>query len=202
MSHNFTPVDLARFLSVLPDPSKSAAPKSRGFAFDKVFLPFSVAILLMSLTFYGMRYLYDSSQAKPVVTNQATLEVITAIEPSSVPTTPIATEKVYSNVGQIEINTEKLTASARAQYPNFTDAQLSTTVNKSLLEWAALRQYFKPDKAVFAKLKVNVNKPLESFSDINRDLGVLIVALDKKDDLGKPPVAQLVDEYKKVVEIK
>jgi hypothetical protein len=111
-------------------------------------------------------------------------------------------EKIYSRVGQIEINTEKLTASARAQYPNFTDAQLSTTVNKSLLEWAALRQYFKPEKAVFTKLKVNVNKPIESFSDINRDLGVLIVALDKKDDLGKPPVAQLVDEYKKVVEIK
>ncbi|MEI7653032.1 MAG: hypothetical protein WCJ70_01990 [bacterium] len=202
MSHNFTPVDLARFLSAPPDPTKSAAPKTKGFSFDKVFLPFSVAILLMSLTFYGMRYLYDSSQAKQVVTNKATLEVISAIEPSVVPTTPIVAEKIYSSMGQIEINTEKLTASARAQYPNFTDTQLSTTVNKSLLEWAALRQYFKPDKVVFAKLKINVSKPLESFSDINKDLGVLIVALDKKDDLGKPPVAQLVEEYKKVVEIK
>lgn len=202
MSHNFTPVDLARFLSTLPDPSKSVSSKAKGFSFDKVFLPFSVAILLMSLTFYGMRYLYDSSQTKSVVTNKATLEVISAIEPSTTPITPVVTEKIYTSIGQITINTEKLTASARAQYPNFTDAQLTTTVNKSLLEWAALRQYFKPDKAIFAKLKVNINKPLESFSDINRDLGVLIVALDKKDDLGKPPVAQLVDEYKKVVEIK
>ncbi len=156
----------------------------------------------MSLTFYGMRYLYDSSQSKSVVTDKATLEVISAIQPSTTPVPPIVVEKIYSTMGQIEINTEKLTASARAQYPNFTDAQLSTTVNKSLLEWAALRQYFKPDKVVFAKLKINVSKPLESFSDINKDLGVLIVALDKKDDLGKPPVAQLVDEYKKVVEIK
>jgi hypothetical protein len=125
---------------------------------------------------------------------------VSALKPTLVPTK--VEEKVYAKIGDIAIDTEKLSSSAKAQYPNFTKEQLVTTVNKSLIEWAALRQYFKQDPLIMKKLKVDITKPIENFATINTDLGILIVAYDKKDDLGKPPTSQLTEEFQKHVEIR
>jgi hypothetical protein len=200
MSAHYTPLDLVKFLKDTPLSENSLFIKrEKKPLFDRVFLPFSLAIFLCSLTFWGIKYTISKAQ-DTTHSDTPAAQIVSALKPTLVPTK--VEEKVYAKIGDIAIDTEKLSSSAKAQYPNFTKEQLVTTVNKSLIEWAALRQYFKQDPLIMKKLKVDITKPIENFATINTDLGILIVAYDKKDDLGKPPTSQLTEEFQKHVEIR
>ncbi len=201
MSGNYTPVDLQKYLNAQPpSPKKPNGGKSK-FSFDKVIFPFSLAILLMSLTFYGVKYLVDFSSTTPKSSGSDPLKVAAVVQPSLAPLQePTATlapdQAVYAMIDQIQIDSAKVLESAKPLYPDLTPPQLIVQVNKDLIEWAAVRKYFQKDASLSASLRAQTNVPLTSFPDIKADVDQLVIIYNQDISADRSPLVQLVEEFK------
>jgi hypothetical protein len=195
MSGNYTPVDLQKYLNLPPQGAKKLNGGKSKFNFDKIIFPFSLAILLMSLTFYGVKYLVDFSSTTPKASGSDPLKVAAVVQPSLAPlqepTVTLAPDQaVYAMIDQIQIDSSKVLESAKPLYPDLTPPQLIVQVNKDLIEWAAVRKYFQKDATLSASLRAQTNIPLTSFPDIKADVDQLVIIYNQDTSADRSPLVQ------------
>ena len=123
-------------------------------------------------------------------------------ELSKVTSTPALSGEVYEDINGIRVDTDLILSTAEAQYPSLSRTQLIDIVNKSLVEWAALRQYYGEDSAVMEKLSLDINQPVATFGAVLRDLGVLASEYDKSSRREKTPISALIDTFTESVTIR
>ncbi|MEI6327358.1 MAG: hypothetical protein WCO78_04560 [Candidatus Roizmanbacteria bacterium] len=201
MAGNFTPLDLQKQLSVAsPVAGKPIGTKSK-FSLDKIIFPFSLAVLLMSLTFYGIKYLVDFSSSPTKTAASDPLKVAAIVQPTqTIPQEPSVTTSsaaaVYTMIDQIQIDSPKLLQTAQPLYPDLTPDQLITQVNKDLIEWAAMRKYYQKDATLSASLRARTTVPLTSFPDMKADVDQLVILYNQDTSPDRSPLVQLVEEFK------
>jgi len=191
---NYTPIDISLLLRDGGVGSMFEGNKKSGF--DKVFFPFSITVLIMSLSFYAVKLIIDiTNPANKVLIepSQAPRAVITQFIPSP-SATPIPAQ-VYQEVDGILIDKDRVTATAEAQYPNISNPQLVDLVNKSLIEWAALRNYYKDKPEVMSKLSLDVSYPVATFGAVLRDLGVMTTEHDTNTSEGQMSISSIIDSF-------
>ncbi len=192
---NYTPLDLGLFIR--EGDSKVRFPAGKRDAFDKLFFPFSLLVLILSLSFYAIRLVIDitgpSINQSMIAPTKAPSETINEFRTTT--TSPSQPTGVYQEVNGVRIDTERLLATAEAQYPSLSRTQLIDLVNKSLVEWAALKQYYEHDNVVEKKLSLNISDPVATFGAVLRDLGILAAEYDKSKKLDKKPISALVDTF-------
>jgi len=191
---NHTPLDLSLFIR--EGDSKIRFPTENKDGFDKLFFPFSILVLLLSLSFYAIRLVIDitgptiKQEALPVKTPSETVNELTKIS-----NTPTPVKQLVKYINGIQIDSESMLATAEAQYPSLSRTQLIELVNKSLIEWAALRHHYKDDTAVNEKLSLKTSDPVATFGAVLRDLGVLASEYDKSKQREVKPISALIDTF-------
>ncbi len=192
---NYTPIDLSLFVREGDSRVRIGAKGKDGF--DRIFFPFSILVLILSLSFYAIRLVIDISSplVKPQ-TPEPTKAPSAVIRELAGPTsTPSPADEVYRQINTIRIDTDLMLKTAEAQYPSLSGTQLVDLVNKSLVEWAALREYYEDDGFVTQKLTLQVEEPVATFGAVLRDLGVLASQYDKDKKSGQTPVSAVVDNF-------
>jgi hypothetical protein len=171
-------------------------PAKQKDGFDKLFFPFSILVLLLSLSFYAIRLVIDISGPaikQDIAPTKAPSETVQELaRPTS---TPAPKAEIYRNINEIQVDTARLLSTAEAQYPSLSRTQLIDLVNKSLVEWAALRKYYTGDSLITAKLSLNTTEPVATFGAVLRDLGVLAAEYDKSKQRENTPVSALIDSF-------
>jgi hypothetical protein len=191
---NYTPLDLSLFIR--ESDSRVQFPAKQKDGFDKLFFPFSILVLLLSLSFYAIRLVIDISGPaikQDIAPTKAPSETVQELaRPTS---TPAPKAEIYRNINEIQVDTARLLSTAEAQYPSLSRTQLIDLVNKSLVEWAALRKYYTGNSLITAKLSLNTTEPVATFGAVLRDLGVLAAEYDKSKQRENTPVSALIDSF-------
>lgn len=191
---NYTPLDLSLFIR--KGESKVQFPRGERDGFDRFFFPFSILVLIMSLSFYAIRLVIDiTGPVLNQVAEPTKAPIQTAQEFARITPTPTIPSFVYEDINGIRIDTEKMLATAEAQYPSLSRSQLIDIVNKSLVEWAALRQFYESDEDVVGKLSIDLTDPVATFGAVLRDLGVLASEYDKSKQRELRPISALIDSF-------
>ncbi|MBP6993866.1 hypothetical protein KBB12_01335 [Candidatus Woesebacteria bacterium] len=191
---NYTPLDLTLFIR--EGNSKMDFPNKQKDGFDRLFFPFSILVLLLSLSFYAIRLVIDitgPALKQDIMPAKAPIETVNELSrPTS---TPAPVSELYEDINGIRIDKERMLATAEAQYPSLSRTQLIDLVNKSLIEWAALRQYYSEDATIGEKLSLNTTDPVATFGAVLRDLGILAAEYDKSNARETTPISALIDSY-------
>lgn len=191
---NYTPLDLSLFIR--ESDSRVQFPAKQKDGFDKLFFPFSILVLLLSLSFYAIRLVIDISGPAMKQDIAPTKDPNETVQEFARPTsTPAPKAEIYRNINEIQVDTTRLLSTAEAQYPSLSRTQLIDLVNKSLVEWAALRKYYTGDPLITAKLSLNTTEPVATFGAVLRDLGVLAAEYDKSKKRENTPVSALIDSF-------
>lgn len=191
---NHTPLDLSLFIR--EGESKIQFPADNKDGFDKLFFPFSILVLLLSLSFYAIRLVIDitgptmKQEISPTKAPSETVNELTKIS-----TAPTPAKQLVQYINGIQIDSENMLATAEAQYPSLSRTQLIELVNKSLIEWAALKHHYKDDASVNEKLSLNTSDPVATFGAVLRDLGVLASEYDKSKQREIKPISALIDSF-------
>ena len=192
---NYTPIDLKLFIR--EGDSRVRVMEKKRDGFDRLFFPFSLLVLILSLSFYAFRLVIDitstprnSGVAEPTKAPNAVMEELA--KPTS---TPVASTQLYREINGVQVNTDLVLSTAEAQYPSLSRVQLIDLVNKSLVEWATLRQYYEDDDFITEKLSVQTDEPIATFGAVLRDLGVLAAEYDKDEKSAQTPVSALMDNF-------
>jgi hypothetical protein len=194
---NYTPLDVSHILNEGKVGKMEIAARSRD-RFDRIFFPFSFAVLLFALTFYAVKFVSESATNQSItqtpVLNQTSVAAVASPEPT---TEMWAMQEIYTTVNDVQIDPLKMRQTAQVQYPNVNAIQLTGIVNRALVEWGALRQYYadKPHLVNPSQL-TDTTLPVATFSAILRDLGVMLADYDSRGAAEKPPFTQLVEEFK------
>lgn len=191
---NYTPLDLSLFIR--ESDSRVQFPAKQKDGFDKLFFPFSILVLLLSLSFYAIRLVIDISGPaikQDIAPTKAPSETVQELAKPTI--TPAPKAEIYRNINEIQVDTTRLLSTAEAQYPSLSRTQLIDLVNKSLVEWAALRKYYTGDSLITAKLSLNTTEPVATFGAVLRDLGVLAAEYDKSKQRENTPVSALIDSF-------
>jgi len=171
-------------------------PTKQKDGFDRLFFPFSILVLLLSLSFYAIRLVIDitgPALKQNVTPTTAPSEIVNELTRAT--STPAPAPELYEDINGIRIDKERMLATAEAQYPSLSRTQLIDLVNKSLVEWAALRQYYSDDPDIGKKLSLNVTDPVATFGAVLRDLGILAAEYDKSNARETTPISALIDAY-------
>lgn len=191
---NYTPLDLTLFIR--EGGSKMEFPAKQKDGFDRLFFPFSILVLLLSLSFYAIRLVIDitgPALKQDMAPSKAPIETVNELsKPTS---TPAPVSELYEDINGIRIDKERMLATAEAQYPSLSRTQLIDLVNKSLIEWAALRQYYSEDATIGGKLALNTTDPVATFGAVLRDLGILAAEYDKSNARETTPISALINSY-------
>lgn len=192
---NYTPIDLKLFIR--EGDSRVQVPGKKRDGFDRLFFPFSILVLILSLSFYAFRLVIDvtgssgkNSVVEPTKAPSAVMKELT--KPTNIPS---PSTQLYREIDGIRVNTDLVLSTAEAQYPSLSRTQLVDLVNKSLLEWATLRQYYEDDDFIIEKLSVQADEPIATFGAVLRDLGVLAAEYDKDEKSGQTPVSALMENF-------
>lgn len=192
---NYTPIDLSLFVKEGDTRVRMGAQKRDGF--DRFFLPFSILVLVLSLSFYALRLVIDMSspmmRLQAPEPTQAPSAVINELKDPTM--APRRMSGVYGEINTIRVDKDLMLETAEAQYPSLSSVQLVDLVNRSLVEWAALREYYEDDDLVAKKLSVTVQEPVATYGAVLRDLGVLSSQYDQDPRSARTPVSAIVEEF-------
>ena len=191
---NYTPLDLSLFIR--EGDSKMQFPTKQKDGFDRLFFPFSILVLLLSLSFYAIRLVVDitgPALKQDISPTKAPSETVNELTRAT--STPAPAPELYEDINGIRIDKERMLATAEAQYPSLSRTQLIDLVNKSLVEWAALRQYYSDNPDIAKKLSLSIADPVATFGAVLRDLGILAAEYDKSNARETTPISALIDSY-------
>ena len=195
MSH-YTPLDLSLLLKE-GGGGMLFKPKKRD-GFDQVFFPFAIIVLVMSLSFYAIKqatHVFSANHKAQVAQPTESPRAIVTQFITQAPISPVS-KQVYQDLNGILVDSDRIVSTAEAQYPNVSKAQLIDLVNKSLVEWAALRQYYEDDPKITKELSLTTDAPIATFGAVLRDVGTMVKEYDKSSSsYSKPTIAALVEAY-------
>lgn len=202
---NYTPLNMSLILREGGSVDTRFVKPKRG-SFDQVFFPFSIMVLIMSLSFYAVKLMVDIT----TVPTQATQEVVApdrimnqiVTKPTATNTPTPIPEKMYAELGSILINSEQIIETAKEFYPNTSDAQLVSETKRNLLEWATLLKYYKEDKSVVDRLTIKDDSPVATYGAVLKDLDILRRKFDNTDPENISELETLITEFKKNTSIR
>ncbi|MFO0703809.1 MAG: hypothetical protein U0525_03740 [Patescibacteria group bacterium] len=195
---NYTPLNISLLLRETGDIDPRFAKKKKG-SFDKVFFPFSIMVLVLSLSFYAVKLMVDiSSVPTQAETNVDPRQLMRDVEyrPTVAPSPTEVPEKMIAQLGSITIDPERVLDTAKIFYPDLAENDVKKMSKKSILEWAALKKYFDQNTAVQKRLTIDTEYPIATFGAILKDLDTLKRAYSgNKGAESQEEIDNLIREY-------
>ncbi len=196
---NYTPLNMSLILREGGAVDHRFIKPKRG-SFDQVFFPFSIMVLIMSLSFYAVKLMVDittvpTQATQEVVPPQKIMTQIVTKPTATVTPTPVP-EKMYVELGSIQIAPDQIISTAREFYPNTSEADLISEAKYNILEWATLLKYYQEDKTLTDKLTIKDESPVATFGAVLKDLDILRRKFDNSDPDSSPELETLIDEFK------
>lgn len=192
---NYTPLDISLLLREGGGGALFSPKKRDGF--DRIFFPFALLILIMSISFYAVKQaisIFNQNESSVVTPTESPRAVITQFAPLVSPTP--TTLMVYQDLNGILVDSERMLATAEAQYPNLSKQELVELVNKSLVEWAALRVFYADNESVKKELTLQTDYPLATFGAVLREVGVMVKEHDSNTgEEKKPSIDALIEAF-------
>jgi len=203
---NYTPLNISLLLRETGDIDPRFARRKKG-SFDKVFFPFSIMVLVLSLSFYAVKLMVDittvPTQASQQKLNPEDIMDEVVVRPTLTPSPTKTVEKMYSEIGSIILDSERIQTTSKDFYPDLDEAETIRTVKNSLLQWAALRKYYENDPLVSKRLTIDTSYPIATYGAILKDLDTLKRSFyANKADWSDSDMDNLIVEYEKNTTIK
>lgn len=196
---NYTPLDMSLLLRETGGVDPRFV-KKRGNSFDKVFFPFSIMVLVLSLSFYAVKLVADITTV-PTEASRDTMDPKelmreVQIRPTITPTPTKSTERMYKEIGSTMLDPDRIIATAKDFYPDMSEDEVITMSKDNILQWATLYKYYQDDLSVTRQLTIDPAFPIATYGAVLKDLDIMKrkYQQDKPDD-SQASIQDLVGEF-------
>ncbi len=199
---NYTPLNMSLLLRETGGGVDPRFIKKKGNSFDKVFFPFSIMVLVLSLSFYAVKLMVDitsvPTEASKDTMDPKVLMREVEIRPTITPTPTKSIEKMYKEIGSTVFDPDRVMATAKDFYPDMSEPEIIAMSKDNILQWAALHKYYQDDLSVTKKLTIDPAFPIATYGAVLKDLDIMKKKYqqDKPED-SQAGIHELVSEFLK-----